>query len=177
MSFQFEESHAPFSRGPDLFVRRLKAGESMCFAILSDKFWGLRVHWDSRGRRTQPHHRNKEVCPGCKLNWPSKWKGYLHVLVGANEEIWEFTPAMHDAILRAVGDGIPLRGHRFQASRGKGDKARVAFTLQAHWDAIGRGRVLPSEKDPKTSLIELWGLGDVRLGDDDERGVVFSVAS
>jgi hypothetical protein len=84
---------------------------------------------------------------------------------------------MHDAILRAIGDGIPLRGHRFQASRGKGDKARVTFTMQAHWDTIARGRSLPAEKDPKESLVELWGLGNVRLGDDDEPGIVFPVAS
>jgi hypothetical protein len=176
MALEFEESSIPFSRGPDLYVRRLKAGEKMTFVILSDAFWGLRVHWDSRGRRTQPHYRNKGSCPGCKLGWPQKWKGYLHVLNGAGEEILEVTPVMHDAILDQIGPGVSLRGHRFLGSRGQGDKARVTFTAQAHWSLLKASRELPEAKDPKPILLELWGLGDVRLGDDSQDAIPFPEA-
>ncbi len=176
MGLDFEESAAPFSRGPELFVRRLKCGESATFTILSEKFWGLRVHWDGRGRRTSPHLRKKDVCPGCKYGWPSKWKGYLHVLAGAGEEIFEFTPVMYDQITMAIGAGVPLRGNRFHMSRGQGDRSRVRFTIQAHYSQLPRQKPLPAERDPKVSLLELWGLGDVVLGDDSPNVVPFSEA-
>lgn len=168
----FDECHVPPEPGPELFVRRLKAGEASVFILLSDSLWGVWTHWDPTLRRTSPHLKDKKACPGCQRKLSKRWKGYLCV-INENKharEFLELTPVVARGLLDQAGDGIPLRGLRYRIERGKGDKARCKVTPQAPYSCFKESPPLPPAMDPKQTLIDLWGLDQANFGDEEEDG-------
>lgn len=147
--------------GPELWIRRLKASETLQCTIISASLWGCMTHWN--GRSTEPCYESKKECPGHKRGLPTRWKGYLHVWdEGKAEECFlELTPVAADNLLAQVMQGEPLRGQRLKVERLKGNKARLRVTLLAHYTALRVGRDLPPPKDPHNTLCKLWGLSDV----------------
>ncbi len=166
--------HVPPNGGANPFVRRLKAGNTLLAIVLSRSLWGCWVHWD--GRRTSPHLAEQKTCPGCRRGNPKKWLGYLHIYNQntAHVEFLELTPLSARLVLDSLSEGEDLRGNRFKFERGKGDKARIKVELIAHYSTLKVGKELPPAADPLPTLAELWGCGELRLGDAPDRDLPWS---
>jgi hypothetical protein len=143
----------PPERGPNHFVRRLKAREEATFTILSEHFWGTWVHWD--GARTTPCESDDDSCPGHRRGLPCKWKGWLccHNHDNRNMEFLEFTRVAARCLLEQLEKGASLRAYRLVVKRGCGDKTKVKVTVLPPMqtrDAIAPG------VDPQETLEILW---------------------
>jgi hypothetical protein len=117
----------------------------------------------------------KGDCEGCKRGTPKRWKGYLHVENHNNhtDEFLELTPDSAEQLERGIGAGSTFRGWRFSMERGKGDKARLKVMVLAHISAFGEKAHMKPEQDPKPVLMQLWGMSQGNLGDDNaDLGVV-----
>lgn len=140
-----------------LTLVRLKAGEQLTARILSPSLWGLWTHWN--GAQSLPCFRDEKKCDGCKKGWPSRWKGFLHVLrVENRRQIFvELTSHAASMFLDQVPDRHALRGLRvlFERSRG-GDNGRLRLTLLSTDSA---NLDLPAALDPLATLDNLWRIG------------------
>jgi hypothetical protein len=163
--------HDPPPRGPELWIRRLKANEVVPVTILSSSLWGTWTHWN--GQRSGPCFRDKKDCQGCKAGLPRAWKGYLHVGNNHNrkEEFLELTKIVALALRDEIGPGKSYRGMCVRFSRGKGDKAGLFFEVQSQ---PVEGAKLPNEKSPLQTLITLWGVPNVVVTDDGGNRLAFA---
>jgi hypothetical protein len=87
---------------------------------------------------------------------PKRWKGFLHCWDDAShQEIFlELTPTSASAVMTAIlGDNL-LRGTVMTVSRGPKANSR----LNVHVQVYRRDeKALPREKDPRLSILKLWG--------------------
>jgi len=163
------DDNAPRPRPePERYVRRITAGEKIGFCCLSPHWWSVWIHWD--GRRSSPHMKVRGDCEGCKRGTPKRWKAYLHVINLNNnaDEFLELTPASAEQLERGIGQDGNMRGWRFSMERGKGDKARLTVNVLAHISRFPEAGKLKEAQDPKSTLMQLWGLTQGSLGDDNE---------
>jgi len=160
--------------GPDIWVRRLAAGESAAFAICSPAIWQFWVHW--AGNHSEPCFKDHKKCPGHRKGLPRRWKGYLYIVnhTARRCEFLEITPAGSEQLISLCGDKHSFRGKRFTATRGKGDKARVAYGVLPEWQQFTSSK-LPQDKDPVKTLMKLWGFEDI--GDGPADGPAVPLAS
>lgn len=165
--YDFDERDRPPTGRPTMWVRRLAANESFQCTILSEAPYALMVHYANK--RSSPHLRNKEQCPGCARKEGMRWKLYLHVLHHAKrqEEFLELPTVAGETFLTFFPKGSMIRGQRVQFNKGNGEKTRVNITLLPPLCSVD-STALPQPKDPKKTLIELWGLlpNTGRFGDE-----------
>jgi hypothetical protein len=152
MAIAFDDSIP--ARGPELFIKRLKGGESRMYTVLGTQIRGIWVHWNPTSSQSEPHHHDN--CPACKKEMPKRWKGFLHCWDDAShQEIFlELTPTSASAVMTAIlGDNL-LRGTVMTVSRGPKANSR----LNVHVQVYRRDeKALPREKDPRLSILKLWG--------------------
>lgn len=173
---QIDFDDTPPPAGPAIFVRRLKGEEGVTCAILGDKVYGIWSHW--QGKKSEPHFRNADDCPGCIARRPKRWKGFLHVWdYATNKEIFlELTPASASQLGQQLGRNSDLRGERIRVQRTKGDNGRLTVAVLQAEPKID---VLPKEKDPRQTILKLWGVaqedpqGWLDSGDEDESDARF----
>lgn len=146
--------------GPDIWVRRLKAEEKITFACCSPSIWEFWIHW--AGDKSEPCLKNHKECPGHRRGLPRKWRGYIYILSHNSRrmEFLEITPYGAQQLHELCGDLTSLRGKRFAAARGKGDKARVYFSALSDWSDFTTGK-LPEDLDPEKTLLKIWGYDDI----------------
>lgn len=145
----------PPKAGPEIFIQRLKGGQKFTFTILSITLFGVWVHWD--GKRSFPHYHPAEQCQGCMDRRQKRWKGFLHCFnyeIG-QEVFLELTPFSATSLRNQLAGSDNLRGNRIQVSRTKGDNGRLVVQVLT---AIQNPEALPPEKDPKASILKLWGM-------------------
>jgi hypothetical protein len=137
----------------------MKAGETKAFLILSPAISGFWTHWN--GRVSAPCVEPHDLCPGCKHNQPSRWKGYLHAvdMVTRNECFLELTPTAAEMLSLQIENKDSLRGFRLELKRTTAANGRLRLQLLPK---IERLTDLPSAKDPLISLQNLWGLDPVQ---------------
>lgn len=141
--------------GPEVFILRLKANQLFSFTLLSDKHTGVWAHW--QGKKSGPHFKEEDRCPGCISRQPKRWKAYVHAFCHelGQEVFVELTPHSAQSLENQIGKGVNYRGNRFQAKRGKADNGRLTITML---QAISSPAALPPAKDPMPSIMALWGI-------------------
>lgn len=151
------EANCPPPSGPQMFVHRLKAHESLNCVILGTKIVGYWTHWD--GKATLPCNGADDDCSPCKRHLPKRWKGYLHVYDTQRKRqvFLEITPVAAECIKRDIPSEQPMRGIRLNITRAAGDKARLSISV---WpaDTSGDPQLWPAEKHPLETLLKLWGV-------------------
>ena len=145
----------PPKPGPAIFVKRLKGEEAVTVVILGDQVFGIWSHW--QGKKSEPHFRDADTCPGCVARRPKRWKGYVHVYdYSANKEIFlELTPHSAHQLHFALGRQSELRGERIRVARSKGDNGRLTVAVLT---AEKKTEALPRAKDPRPTILKLWGI-------------------
>ena len=157
---ELDKSGSPGKTGPEIWVRRLVAGEEIDIAICSPAPWPIWTHWC--GNHSEPCYTPHEQCPGHRRGYPRRWKGYLAIVnhTARRLEFLEITAKAADSLKELAGEGNSLRGLRVKARRGKGDKARLAFSSLPEWSQYTQAK-LPADVDPEKTLVRLWGMDDV----------------
>jgi hypothetical protein len=140
--------------GPELFMLRLKGNQKFTMNTLGRKIRGIEYHWS--GGHSEPHFNPSSQCPGCKTAQNKKWKGYLHVYcVEMRQEVFlELTVASAKSLRHQLGSLPHMRGAIFQVKRTGSDQGRVYISILAPHT---HPEVLPPEKDPRPSLLALYG--------------------
>jgi len=135
-------------------VFRVTTAETSQFTCCCDAIFGQWVHWF--GRRTHECRRDRGQCEGCSNNWPSKWKGYLHVVdpTCKHEGFLEVTATCWTLLVAQLPTTGNLRGIRFRLSRTKGG-ARGRYLVEV-LESRHPESSLPEEKDPLNTLRFLW---------------------
>lgn len=148
-------SHTPPAPGPDMEIRRLKAGQKITFTVYSSQFWGVWVHWN--GSRTEPCFEDVKRCPGHLRQLPLRWKGYLHGFEHerSRDIFLEFTALAAQQLLSFFDSDALLRGKRFNIMRMQGDKSRLRVQPLA---TVEHASSLPDGKSPLDVLSKLWVL-------------------
>lgn len=141
--------------GPELFVLRMKGNLVYHFIIWGCKIRGIWYHW--RLNHSEPHFQDDENCPGCKARQPKKWKGFVHCYcVELKQEVFlELTPASSASLVAQFAPGASLRGCRIQVKRTGANNGRLYTSVLT---PITETSSLPAEKDPRPSILKLWGL-------------------
>lgn len=145
----------PPREGPEIFIMRLKANEMHVFTIFSHSLAGIWTHWT--GSKSEPHFKDPDKCPGCQKKKTKRWKGFLHVYCHskAQEVFLELTPHSAQSLLNQLAGGKSMRGNRIQVKRGKGDNGRLTISILT---ATGNPETMPEPKDPRPSILKLWGM-------------------
>lgn len=148
-------SNRPPERGPELFVRRLKANEQIQVVILSDKIDGFLSHWT--GTVSVPCTQPVEECEGHLAGFPARWRGYLHVmnLLDGKDFFLELTKGAQDQMEIQLESESSWRGLRIFVKRMGGDASRLKVDIQAPWERV-TNKPLPPAKDPENSLARLY---------------------
>jgi hypothetical protein len=148
-------SHTPPAPGPDVEIRRLKAGQKLTFTVYSESFWGCWVHWN--GQTTEPCFEDVKKCAGHLRQLPLRWKGYLHGFEHERSKdiFLEFTALAAQQLLSFFEHAALLRGKRFSVSRMQGDKSRLRVQPLA---TVEHANSLPDAKSPLSVLAKLWVL-------------------
>jgi hypothetical protein len=156
-------SAAPLESGPELFVRRLKAGESILVVVLSDKCEGFNSHWTGLYSTlcTEP----TTECLGHQRGDPLRWRAYLHVvnLHDQKEIFLELTKGAWEQICAQIACDQSWRGLRFNLKRLAGDAARLKVEMLAPWASYSKSE-LPPAKDPEQSLVNLYRKNTQKAG-------------
>jgi len=156
--------------GPELYVKRLKAGEALQVILIGTKIRGLWVHWNSSNNISEPHFNLD--CPGCEHKMPKRWKGFIHCFDRNNGSplFFELTPRSAGQLERECSGLGGYRGKVVTFTRGAKANSRVGVAVQAfNVDP----KTLPIEQDARRSIMKLWGIGDAEiaaaldLGDED----------
>jgi len=145
------------------FLRRVNEPGQIfeAVALASMIFW-IVTHFDLKKSRTFPclaargsigEILDNTECERCKLEYPVRKRGYLHVwsVKDRREEFLEITPTTWCFAKMAWPMLSTLRGWRITAVRGKGRTARLSLTLQEPWHAQDLSK-LPEEKTPEECL-------------------------
>lgn len=142
------------ARGPELFIKRLKAGEHMMYCVLGTKVRGIWVHWNPRGDKSEPHYDHD--CQGCKEQMAKRWKGYLHCFdeVAGQEVFLELTPTSAATLMDAILSPDHLRGTLISVKRGQKANSRLNVSVSVQRRDTN---VIMAEKDPRKSILKLWG--------------------
>lgn len=140
--------------GPELFMLRLKGNQKFTMNALGSKIRGIEYHWI--GGHSEPHFNPSKDCPGCKQAQNKKWKGYLHTYcVEMRQEVFlELTAASAKSLKHQLGQCPTMRGAIFQIKRTGSDQGRVYISILAPHT---QPHLLPAEKDPRPSLLALYG--------------------
>lgn len=140
--------------GPELFMLRLKANQKFTMNVYGTKIRGVFYHWVSGG--SEPHYEPSKDCPGCKSAQNKKWKGYLHCYcVEMRQEVFlELTSNSAKSLKHQLGNIPNLRGSIFQIKRTASDQGRLYISILA---PHSQPQVLPPEKDPRQSILALYG--------------------
>lgn len=151
--------------GPDIWVRRLVASESIVFACASPAVWGVWIHWDGAARKSEPCFADHKKCPGHRRGLVRKWRGYLYGVNGSTRryEFLEVTPRGSELLLGQCGDLDNMRGTRWTVTRGKGDTARTNFARLPDWESFTTAK-LAEDIDPMKTLLKMWGFEDLDSG-------------
>jgi hypothetical protein len=162
-------SHGAFSfgddipkPGPELYIKRLDANESVQGVICSVKICSVTIHWNAKRKKSEPHFKDETKCPGCLNGMTKRWKGFLHVVCApkGDEIFLELTPESATALKNVLGQEQSWRGNRIQVSRGNVKASRLKVTVLTR---APENFPLPPERDPAESILKLWGY---RLGED-----------
>lgn len=147
-------------RGPELFIKRLAAGEVKHYTAWGTRIRGIWIHWNGSTGKSEPHY--EENCKACSLGMSKRWKGFLHCYCTEDkaEQFLEFTPGSAEALLAQLADPSDLRGAIFKARRTQARNGRLQISMLA---PIQDPRFLPKEKDPRRSILKLWGVPDSLL--------------
>lgn len=155
---QLNRQDVPPKPGPEIEVIRVDKGPGVAVQIVSNEIWGVWTHWD--GRRSRECTGEGLMCVGHSNNWPSRWKGYLHVWCPHRKSycFLELTPAAAQELNRQKG-GLPsLRGCLLRMSRhGNSIRAKINVELTP---SVGGGASLIAEQSPEPILRKLWGWKD-----------------
>jgi hypothetical protein len=142
--------------GPEIFILRMKGARSLTFTIWGTQIRGIWIHWVGKG--SEPHFRDAEQCEGCKKNKEKRWKGFLHCYCSEmrQEVFLELTPASARSLRDQLAERATLRGSVIQVKRTTADNGRLYISTLTPRIAEG----LPPEKDPRPSIMRLWGVDD-----------------
>lgn len=143
--------------GPEIWIRRLEAKESIMFLSVSPKTWRFTIHWD--GNHSSPHYKDKSRCPGCRAKCPQKYRSYLFGLNNSNKnlEFLELTPGAEEELESLIMPGDTYRGLRIEVTRGNGAKTRLKVINKGYQPHLN-GKELPVDRDPAPTLCRLWGI-------------------
>lgn len=151
----------PPAPGPREPITRVKQRQRIVVVVLSSTWWDIVVHWDPTAKRSFPCTTPTSQCEYHQRELPSRWRGYLHVLLFEGnkrvETFLELTPGLAEEIENQLGEGADLRGQRWELERGNGDKARITLSIKAHWSAVSKEELAP-ERSPEMELMRLWGM-------------------
>jgi hypothetical protein len=143
--------------GPEIFILRMKGQRSLNFTIWAARPRGIWVHWAGKG--SEPHFRDEEQCPGCAKRQEKRWKGFLHCYCAEmrQEVFLELTPASARSLADQLAGQTSMRGGRIQVKRTSSDNGRLYISTLT---PIGDLNLLPKEKDPRPSILRLWGVSE-----------------
>lgn len=141
--------------GPEIYILRMKANKMFTFTILSEHPYGIWVHWN--GKKSEPHFKQEDRCPGCLAKRSKRWKCYLHTFcVNLSQEVFlELTPHSAKSLEGQLGAGQSYRGNRIQVQRTASDNGRLLISLLTRIDPK---TPLPPQRDPLESILSLWGI-------------------
>jgi hypothetical protein len=144
-------------RGPDLFIKRMTGGEAKTFTIWGTRIRGMWVHWNPASGKSEPHFEGD--CPACKLGHAKRWKGFLHCYCTEDRQecFLELTPTSADAVMAQMADPSALRGSVVRVSRSAAGNGRLKVQMLT---PVGDHIQLPREKDPRRSILKLWGVAE-----------------
>lgn len=143
--------------GPEIFILRMKGQRTLTFSVWATKVKGIWVHW--LGSHSAPHFRNEQECPGCLKRAQKRWKGFLHCYCyEMRQEVFlELTPASARSLADQLCHNATMRGARIQVKRTTADNGRLFISVLA---PMPDGSPLPAEKDPRRSILRLWGISE-----------------
>jgi len=143
--------------GPEIFILRLKGERKLTMTIWGTTIRGIWIHWT--GSRSAPHFRNEEECPWCEKRMQKRWKGFLHCYCSEmrQEVFLELTPASARSLRDQLAHVANLRGSVIQVKRTTADNGRLYISTLT---PRGVPEALPPEKDPRPSILRLWGVDD-----------------
>jgi hypothetical protein len=147
----------PPASGPEIYIYRLAAQETLTFHVFSRELFGIWVHWDRYNKRSTPHYSDTGNCDGCQRELPKRWKGFLHTwCVEKKQQLFlELTPASANALKAQLATGETLRGKGIFVQRTKGKNGRLLVrVLPGQIDP----QAMPEELDPLRSLMAIWGI-------------------
>jgi hypothetical protein len=146
--------------GPELFMLRMKGNKCLTFTIWGTKVRGVWYHW--HGGSSEPHYHDPEVCPGCKANQGKKWKGYIHCYCSEmrQEVFLELTRNCAKSLCQQLQGVAALRGAVIQVKRTASDSGRLYVSIL---NPCAKPELLPPEKDPRLSILRLWGLSEEEI--------------
>src|SRR5215210_5275466 len=144
------------------WCRRIKAGETWTFTFYSLAPFVVYVHWCSG--RTVSCTEPLEECRGHQLGAPSKILAYIH---GYNherrrDEFLELPQGCGHEFVKDLGDE-QLRGARVKFTRGRGDRAHIAYEFLSRHEKVAPSTKLPKAETPEKHLRKLWGINESHL--------------
>lgn len=150
------------TKGPTLFIKRMQGAEKRTFTVWGSRVRGIWVHWNSATNGSEPHY--EENCSACSKAIPKRWKGFLHAYCQEDrqEVFLELTPTGASALMSQLDDPSNLRGSLIRVSRSVAKNGRL--TIQ-YTGSIPDKNALPKEKDPRRSILKLWGVADAVAND------------
>lgn len=158
-NFRFRRMDNPPSAGRVMQIRKVRESETLTCAIVSRSITGCRTHWN--GKQTVPCFAEKRKCEGCRLGYPARWIGFLHVcnLDGSGAEFLELTTISANRLLHLQGDRPDLRGMIITVNR-EGGKKKAPLKVAAHPDCLDPQK-LGKALEPWPTLQRLWRLNDI----------------
>lgn len=153
------DDHIP-EDGPELFMLRMKGNKCLTFTIWGTKVRGCWYHWHKD--HSEPHFQDDEKCPGCIARQGKKWKGYLHCYCSEmrQEVFLELTRACAKSLMDQLGGAPSIRGAVIQVKRTASDNGRLFVSIMK---PCSNPELLPPEKDPRKSILRLWGLDEEEI--------------
>lgn len=159
--------------GPEVYILRMKGNRCLTFTIWAVKIRGIWIHW--RGTHSEPHYRDEEHCPGCQSKQEKRWKGFLHCYCSEmkQEVFLELTPTSAHSLRAQLAGRASMRGGVIQVRRTAAENGRLYISTLT---PVSDTSMLPPEKDPRPSILRLWGVKDEQAeqwlgmeGEGDER--------
>lgn len=150
------------NEGPELYMLRLKGAKCITFTVWGERVRGCYYHWLKD--HSEPHYTDAENCPGCKARCETKWKGYLHGYASElrQEVFLELTRSAAKSLMTQLDNAASIRGAVIQVKRTVSDNGRLYITIL---NPCKQPELLPPEKDPRPSLLKLWGLSQQEIDD------------
>lgn len=146
--------------GPELYMLRMKGSKCLTFTVWGSKVRGVWYHWNKG--HSEPHYQDEKQCPGCVARQGKKWKGFLHVYCSEmrQEVFLELTRACAKSLVEQLGRAPSIRGAVIQVKRTGADNGRLYVTIL---NPCKSPELLPPEKDPRPSILKLWGLTEEEI--------------
>lgn len=144
------------------FIRRVKPGSDVHCVVVSPQFWITWIHYQGR---SIPCFKSRGKCPGCTLQLPRKFLGYLYIFnqESKRHEHLELPRDAANDLRDMLGGKGELRGTRFHVKRKGGAKGTLVFDLKSRIEEVAPGFDLGPDKDPKEILAYLWGVNVGKL--------------